>query len=296
MLGRNRTLTLALIAMILAAMSSSALAQPPAQGRRGEAIRLRAGTFTPSAGERAAIPARLTRAPDASGKADYYLVQFTGPVLEAWKDSLGALGVTVLDYVPENAFKVRMTAQQAARVGALGSVAWVGSFQPAYALSPDLAPAGQQLVRVTVELGGDRQAISALAAQLGALVADGPDGDLLVAGDRAQIDQLAAQGRDVAWVAPYTLYEKHNEIGGGTIIQGGIANSRTYDGSSQTAAVADTGLGGGTATTAHRDIPSTRITAIQNFPGVTDSCFQTITNDGAADVDRYAFRSNMTPF
>jgi len=41
----------------------------------------------------------------------------------------------------------------------------------------------------------------------------------------------------------------------------------------------------GAPVTTHRNIPTTRITAIQNFPGVTDSCFKTITDDGATDVD-----------
>ena len=49
--------------------------------------------------------------------------------------------------------------------------------------------------------------------------------------------------------------------------------------------MADTGIGGGTAATAHPDIPSSRVVNIYNWPGVTDSCFQTIINDGAVDVD-----------
>src|SRR5512142_3141901 len=69
------------------------------------------------------------------------------------------------------------------------------------------------------------------------------------------------------------------------IIGAAVANSRGYDGSSQIAAVADTGLGGGTAATAHADIPASRIVAIYNWPGATDTCFQTITNDGSIDVD-----------
>ncbi len=64
-----------------------------------------------------------------------------------------------------------------------------------------------------------------------------------------------------------------------------LANASGYDGSTQIVAVADTGLGGGTAATAHPDIPSARVADIYNWVGVTDSCFKTITNDGAIDVD-----------
>jgi hypothetical protein len=58
-----------------------------------------------------------------------------------------------------------------------------------------------------------------------------------------------------------------------------------YDGSTQTVAVADTGLGEGTPATAHADIPTGRITAIANWPGASvPACYQ-VTNDGAQDVD-----------
>ncbi|HMO57484.1 MAG TPA: S8 family serine peptidase, partial [Roseiflexaceae bacterium] len=84
---------------------------------------------------------------------------------------------------------------------------------------------------------------------------------------------------------PFVLNELHNEYGGGQIIGAATANATGYDGSSQIAAVADTGIGGGSAATAHPSIAAARVVAIQNFPGVTDSCFQTIYDDGAVDVD-----------
>jgi hypothetical protein len=63
------------------------------------------------------------------------------------------------------------------------------------------------------------------------------------------------------------------------------ANASGYDGSTQTVAIADTGIGGGTASTAHAHIPANRIAAIFDWPGAADSCFQTIVNDGSRDVD-----------
>ena len=86
--------------------SSSALAQQPRA--RGAVIRLRAATFTPSLGERPAIPGHLTRANPVGRQSAYYLVQFGGAVRQEWKDALSATGAAVLGYVPDNAFKVRM--------------------------------------------------------------------------------------------------------------------------------------------------------------------------------------------
>jgi len=59
-------------------------------------------------------------------------------VMDAWKAEVSAAGVELLDYVPDFAFKARMTPEAAARVAALDSVAWVGLFHPAYKLDPVL--------------------------------------------------------------------------------------------------------------------------------------------------------------
>ncbi|MEK7324064.1 MAG: S8 family serine peptidase, partial [Chloroflexota bacterium] len=101
--------------------------------------------------------------------------------------------------------------------------------------------------------------------------------------DRKQLLGIALV-LDVAWVDAFQIIEKHNEYGGGQLMGSNIANANGYDGSTQIVAVADTGLGGGTAATAHVDIPASRIVSINNWPGVSDTCW-TITNDGAVDVD-----------
>src|SRR3990172_12241798 len=106
----------------------------------------------------------------------------------------------------------------------------------------------------------------------------------MVAADPDQIDAIA-RVLDVAWVQNYKMFEKHNEYAGGMIMGAEIADSRDYNGSLQTIAIADTGLGGGTTTTAHADINSGRIVAIYNWPGSPSGCYQTITDDGSKDVD-----------
>jgi subtilisin family serine protease len=66
---------------------------------------------------------------------------------------------------------------------------------------------------------------------------------------------------------------------------GATAHARGYDGSTQTIAIADTGIGGGTAATAHAQIAASRVAAIHDWPGATDFCFASIVNDGSRDVD-----------
>ncbi len=89
---------------------------------------------------------------------------------------------------------------------------------------------------------------------------------MLVAGTAAEVTPLAELA-EVAWIENFTFREKHNEYGAGVISGTAAANANGYDGSSQTVAVADTGLGDGTQAGAHTDIPSSRITAINDWPG-----------------------------
>lgn len=116
-------------------------------------IRLNNTIFNPGLGERPQVPLGLTISSYAAGQRGYYIVQSSGPVQESWKNQVSALGGELLEYIPDFAFKVRMNPAQAARVAALGDVAWVGIFQPAYKLSPKLDMDGSNLVRVRVERG-----------------------------------------------------------------------------------------------------------------------------------------------
>jgi len=254
-------------------------AAPPAA-----AIRLRAATFVPSEGEPAmAQGLRARRLPEGARGA--FLVQFGGPVLAEWKDAVASTGAEILEYVPDFAFKVHMTRAQARRVRRLAAVRWVGAFHPGYKLSPTaLARRGDGLFVVRLESGASASGARTAMRAAGAEVAGGAGRTVLV---RAAASRLAALARldEVGWIEPFVLRRKHNEFGGGVILRSAEANALGYDGSSQTVAVADTGLGGGTAATAHRDIPSSRITALFNWPGATNLCFTSIVNDGPRDVD-----------
>ncbi|HSG18493.1 MAG TPA: S8 family serine peptidase [Anaerolineae bacterium] len=247
-------------------------------------IRLQATTFNPAGGEKPDIPPGLTISGYARGTRGYYIVQFAGPVQEAWKEQVSAAGADLLDYIPDFAYKARMNPAQAARVSDLDTVAWVGLFQPAYKISPSIDPEGVNLLRVRVERGADAGQVTAAVARSGATILDRGENLLLIGADAGQMREIAHM-LDVAWMEPYVLAQKHNEYGAGVILGANAANASGYDGSSQIAAVSDTGLGGGTASTAHPDIPSGRIMALYNWPGAAGGCFKTITDDGPIDVD-----------
>ncbi len=282
---RNKLYVVLLVAsLILTLLAPGVSLAGPAEQGQPAAIRLKAATFTPGRGEAAAIPPGLAIAGYAQNQRGYYLVQFRGPVEQAWKDQVTAEGAEILDYIPDFAFKVRMNPAQARQVEQLSDVAWVGVFQPAYKLSPNLVRDGTRLYTVRVERGADAASATGEIAASGAQVLGRQGHILLIAADSAQLDAVA-HVLDVAWVQNFTLREKHNEYGAGVIMGANTANALGYDGSTQIAAVADTGLGDGTTAGAHPDIPASRIVAIYNWPGSAGGCFTSVTDDGAIDVD-----------
>ena len=246
-------------------------------------ILLKVAAFRPALEEAPKLPRALTLERYAERMRGYYIVQFQGPILQEWKDQVTAKGAEFLDYIPEFAFKVRMTPAQAREVEQLSNVIWVGIFQPAYKLNPNLIRDGQHLYRVRIERGIPTGPVSDAITRMGIQVAELDESVLLILADSAKLDAIA-QILDVAWVDNFVFRQTENEYGAGIILGSSTANALGYDGSTQIVGVADTGLGGGTAASAHRDISSSRISAIYNWPGSSNFCW-TISDDGAKDVD-----------
>ncbi len=238
-------------------------------------------------------PQALAADTAAAAGTHYYVVQFKGPIRQAWKNQLVKQGAEILEYVPDFAYKVRMTPAQASAAVKMSSIAAVDRFRAEFKMSANLMrDRGQHLYFVRLERGSNFAQARAAITQTGAQILKNSGNMSVVLADSALLNALSAI-EDVASVQNFYLNRTmstssapaRNDVGGGSLIGAAAANARGYDGSSQTVAVADTGLGGGTTTTAHRDIPSSRVTAIYNWPGTAGGCFQTITNDGAIDVD-----------
>jgi serine protease AprX len=250
------------------------------------AIHLKVGTFTPALGERLRLDPRLTIDPATidSSTEEYYIVQFSGPIRQPWLEQVSQAGGEIMAYIPDYALKARMTPETASTIGEMSNVIWIGLFQPGYKLSPDLSRDGLQLYKILLEAdASDRQVGSAIQETGVDMIRR--DGNLLVAtASSSQLDALAHIS-EVAWIENFRFFEKHNEYAAGAVLGSGIANANGYDGSSQVVAVADTGLGGGTPTTAHADIPSGRITGIQNFSAPDSTTCYDVIPDGAQDVD-----------
>jgi subtilisin-like proprotein convertase family protein len=122
----------------------------------------------------AAIPASLRagagpfRSP--SGR-ELRVVQFIGPVKDAWIEALEATGARIVSPVASNAYVVMADVAASRRLDDLRhdpSVQWIGDYEPAFRLSPGLrsraAAAGPSSTDVTVQLIADEEALPLLFA------------------------------------------------------------------------------------------------------------------------------------
>jgi hypothetical protein len=245
------------------------------------AIRLSNATFRPGLGERPAIPPGLRISGYAQGQRGYYIVQFSGPVREEWKSAVEAEGAELLEYLPDFAFKARMNPGQARKVQAIDDVSWVGLFQPAFKLRPAmLAGEGEEYYRVRIHRGADAAAAQSQVRAAGAQPISKAGEVFLV---RANADRLEALARilEIGWIERFDFAELHNEYASG-IVKADVANASGYDGSGQTVAVADTGIGTGTPAGAHPGISPDRIT-IFDWLGEDNPLCWSLVNDGAHD-------------
>lgn len=168
----------------------------------------------------------LRIAPPDPDESAHWIVHWNTDVSTARKDELRSLGAELLGYLPERAWLVRMTGAQAAAAGALGSVDYVGLWQPAYALSPEIGTHVYQdperradtRLRLVVDLfpGVDANLLAAGARKLGAAL-DGLYPDVRAPRLRLRIapERLHDLARlpGVAWIEEQAEYvERNNNV------------------------------------------------------------------------------------
>ncbi len=144
----NRNVTRWLSMILLLALLLSALlpiaGNSPAPARAGglpapagPLLLLRSGPFDPLTGE-PAIPAGLQRTL-AAGQPGLRLVQFPGPIQDAWHRAMTSAGLEVVTYMPDYGYLVWGDQAALQRLQAAAPLRWAGPYHPYYALHPALA-------------------------------------------------------------------------------------------------------------------------------------------------------------
>jgi hypothetical protein len=201
-----------------------------------DVVQLRGGT---SINTVAGAPAVATNVQQikSSGK-QLWMVQFVGPIKQAWLARLRKMGIEVVAYMPNNAYVVWLDGGQLTQLEqqakADPTVQWTGAYHPAYRIAPTLQTAkvaqAVQPVAVTVQLYKTTGTAASLASLrgLGGKVLRGQENilnfvniSLEVPGN--QITAIAARA-DVFNVEPYTPPKKNDEVQG-QIVAGNVTTS-----------------------------------------------------------------------
>lgn len=105
-------------------------------------ILLQAGTIDTDKGSiTTAIPENLRFDPTriAPGELIRYLVQFTGPVQQHWKEFITEVGGVLGNYIPNNCFVISLTPRQHEIVSSYSFVRWTDYYHPLFKLSENLS-------------------------------------------------------------------------------------------------------------------------------------------------------------
>jgi subtilisin family serine protease len=265
-------------------MTPAASYAAPAAQQPPPTIQLEVGTFTPG---QTALPLdpELTLGALPAGQPAYYLVQFAGPVQGAWKAAVQATGAQLLEYIPDNAFVIRMTPEQANQVKGQANVRFVDPYQPGYKFNLALDAGTAKTYTVMVHPGADARAVAQALIAQNIPVLSRQNEVLVVSANGPQVKAIAKVS-DVAWIEEKLPDQALNDYGGGVIVGANTVQTNGYTGQNQVIAVADTGLDRGDKIEEFPDIPNRRIREIFNWPGViNNNCVASIVDDGTQDVD-----------
>jgi hypothetical protein len=210
-------------------------------------IRLRAGyDIDPTLGE-PSVPMALRESVAPARGTRSYLVYYGDADPEQTRQSILASGGVVVAYIPDRTFLVRMASSSQFSLDG----GWVGTYQPAYKLAPELSadPMAPQTATVLVFPDGDLDAVKAAAGAAGIQVAlsssNGINKVLRVTGTTAALTALAQHG-DVAWVEPYVQPKMDNDQAQWVIQTAAANNRRVWDlgimGEGQVVMTSDSGV------------------------------------------------------
>ncbi|KXS45059.1 MAG: KP-43 peptidase [Methanolobus sp. T82-4] len=210
----------------------------------------------------------------------YYIVQFTGPIRETWKQNITASGAIVFDYVPNNAFIFKMNSDVKANVESLDFVKWVGEYQPSYKYESELTGEEgiltskadtdtEETYHVILFSESDYKRIISNIENLGVRILSGSGNVLRVETSADKIPEIASIS-GVSWIEEYVLPTINNDVAAGIITVDTVRNTYGLNGSGQIVAVCDTGLDTGNKETVNDDFRDRVI-------NITD-----LSNDGSA--------------
>ena len=227
--------------------------------------------------------ASSSSAPIAESEESFYIVQFTGKVLPEWKDEIKLLEAAIYDYVPNNAYVIRMNDSQKEQVSSIEFVQWIGEYKPAYKLSPPVTSSSIQMQStstntveefiITLFDSKDNNRIADEISSIGGEVLQHSETYLRVKVPDNKIADLSLIN-GISWIENYSEPVLSNDVATTIMNVELVHSNHGLNGSGQIVAVADTGLDTGVDDNSMHDDIEGRIINITDY-----------SNDGAADYN-----------
>lgn len=189
------------------------------------------------------IPANL------KGSSNYYLIHLKGPVYDYMKSQIENFGVKLIQYIPFNAFIVRMEENQKSGIEALPFVNWVGTYEPAYKISPLFSEGGRKTIYVQLFNDEDINSVATDLKKMGGSILEISVTEynkiVLADIDLANLSKIA-QLPQVMYIEPWSKPVLVNENAQWVTQTWQVGNRRLWrkgvDGQGQVVNTADTGI------------------------------------------------------
>lgn len=221
-----------------------------------------------------AVAAAAVASPDASA-SNYILIQTQAPLTAGQRAELAALGVTILEYVPENTYLCNYPDSDLSPIRSLPYVVWANVYMTAFKVAPSLlgiAPAASTVGLATVVAESPSPADTPVMVDVVFHENVDPEGvresvattagvsaaSLPLAQDKVRLTVPQSQLRrlaeidDVRHIEEAPVYQFHNNVARGILgLDGAGAGPLPLTGAGQIVAVADSGFDRGTPADAH---------------------------------------------
>ena len=268
------------VLLLVSIFANASTASEYIDTNQDNAILLKNAVFDPLKQPPVSVNSVFATSQYSTDTEEYYILQFKGNVLEEWKQAVKNTGAVFFDYVPNNAFIVRMNSSVKSQVETMDIVQWVGTYQPAYKISPVFSASSiSATTTTTMTLDDDisdiivmlfdskhNSQVTSEIQQLGGEIVDNSGEIMRVRIGTSKLSYIAAM-TGVSWIEKYVQPVIFNDIAADITNVSYVQNTHGLTGSGQIVAVADTGLDTGVNdATMHDDIEG-RIVALNAWWG-----------------------------